>query len=438
MSLTYQLSSLDHVQSGTNCNGTIATKLETDYGVCLKRGFVCPVEAKPLLAQTSHPFDIKDVDAVMYDPTRGAAFLGVHGPMDPIFCVNIAEDAMHAADIISGRSCLRALMAVVSPEVSDAYYSKRKAFTLLVEKNGRKLILKTETNYPEGRGGLGQGFEDVMTTPSVLGVDISGMDYFRVVSYTLGGMRFLTSHEVDCVHPINGLSVELKSSKIKRNKRGAIYNLTPDYYINVWRQMVLSGTPILKIGRHENGAVKAEPTTMTIDEVRSAARIAPAAADLYFARLVEVLRWISSNVADGQQALIEYMEGGRALDMKSLSSEQRLPCLSQSVLDKLSPPPLQQPLQPAALVPACDTGPDAPLPLPPHSAAAASATPAGAPSDATKPCTPPPVTSVTHTSTAAASAAAPAPAAAVLVDELTSEGSEAEVNALADLVKKVL
>jgi hypothetical protein len=428
MSLNYQLSSLNHAQSVTDCNGTIATKLETEYGICLTRGFVCPVDAKPLLAEKRPTFNIADVDAVAYDPTRGEAFLRVHGPLDPIFSANIAEDAMDAADIISGRSSLRSLMAVVSPEISDAFYSRRKPFILLVEKIGRKLILKTETNYPEERGGFGQGFDDAVTTPSARGVDISGMDYFRVVSYTLGDMRFLTSHEVDCVHPTSGLSVELKSSKIKRNKRsGAIYNLTPDFYINVWRQMVLSGTPILKIGRHENGVVRNAVVSMTIGEVRKSAGITPAAADLYFVRLVEVLRWISSNTAEGQQALVEYSQGGRALDMHPLSPQQRRPCLSQSVRDKVSPP-LQQPTQPAALAPVCDSGTDVviavspallPLPLPPSSAAAANA---GAPP-------PHPVTPVTTTTAATTTTA---------VDVLASEGSDEDVNALADLVKKVL
>jgi len=335
----YELASLERAQSVTDSNETIATKLESDYGVCLTRGFVFPIAAKPLFCEKTPIFLINDIDAIQYDPTRGAAFLNRHAPSDPVFFSNIADEAMNVAEVISGRSSIRFLMSVVSPEISDAFYSKRKAFTLLVEKIGPKLIIKTETTYEEDRGGYGRGLDDVLTMSSNRRVDISTMDYFRVVSYTLGGMKFLVSHEVDCVHPTTNHSIELKSSKIKRDRRtGRIFDLKSDFYINVWRQMVLSGTPILKIGRHENGNVS-NLISMTVDEVRNAAGISPADAKRYFGRLVVVLRWISSNLADGKQALIEYREGGRTLEMRTLTAAERRPCVSQSVRDKLTTPP---------------------------------------------------------------------------------------------------
>lgn len=138
---------------------------------------------------------------------------------------------------------------------------------------------------------------------------------------------------------MSNLSVELENNKIRRNKITGVEDLKNDFYINAWRQMVLSGTPILKIGRHENGNVS-NLVTMTVDEVRNAAGIPPADAKRYFGRLVVVLRWISSNLADGKQALIEYREGGRTLEMRTLTAAERRPCVSQ----KLSTPPTQHPL----------------------------------------------------------------------------------------------
>mmetsp|Transcript_19692 Transcript_19692/g.26991 ORF Transcript_19692/g.26991 Transcript_19692/m.26991 type:complete len:450 (+) Transcript_19692:1312-2661(+) len=342
--VSFDLTSLEQFQPITECTGTITTELESEYGVCLSRGFVFPVEARPVLIEREgNEFKINDIDTIQYDPTKGSAFLDHCKPLDPIFLANIAEEKMVAAEIISGRSSIRFLMSIVSPQVIGAFYSKRKAFQLLVEKIGTKLIIKTETVYPEERGGFGRGFDDAMTTPSNRRVNISDMDYFRVVSYTLGGMNFLISHEVDCVHPISNLSIELKSSKIKRNKRtGAKFELEGDFYINVWRQMVLSGTSILKIGRHEEGKV-VRLVSMNIDEVRIAAGISPANAKLYFGRLVGVLRWISSNVADGQQALIDYRDGGRALELQLLPATRHRPLVSQFIRDRLSSLPPGQP-----------------------------------------------------------------------------------------------
>jgi len=100
-----ELASLEKVQSVTDTNnGKILTKLESDNGVCLERGFVFPVEVKPILSEKTPIFKIKNEDAIKYDPTKGEAFLQRHEPSDPIFFANIAEDTLNAAEIISGKS----------------------------------------------------------------------------------------------------------------------------------------------------------------------------------------------------------------------------------------------------------------------------------------------------------------------------------------------
>jgi len=84
---------------------------------------------------------------------------------------------------------------VVSPEIIDAVYSKRKAFTLLVEKIGSKLIIKSETPYPDERGGYGRGSYCV---------ECSGYEYLHDGLFSHGelysGRLYSVSHEVDCVH----------------------------------------------------------------------------------------------------------------------------------------------------------------------------------------------------------------------------------------------
>lgn len=69
---------------------------------------------------------------------------------------------------------------------------------------------------PGGTGGgdndwgpsmFGMSFEDMLTAP---GGNVFG---YKVLSFHLGNLRVLSSNEIDCVHPEDGLSIELKSVK---------------------------------------------------------------------------------------------------------------------------------------------------------------------------------------------------------------------------------
>jgi hypothetical protein len=316
----------------------IDAQVVAEFGVSMEGGFQSPVIAKPSVSDRATPFRIANIEAMQEDALH---FHFSDRPSDPMFLViTPTNDLMKNADIVTDRNCLRKLLNVVSSGPPDPFYCKKQSFTILVERVAGKLILQRQH---EGRatwepvpGGYGEGFEKAMICSTVSKVNISDFSYYRVASYVLCGLKFLVRHEVDCISSdARQSSIELKSKKGKINKRtGAFFELNQDFYHDVWGQLVLSGTKMLKVGMHADGKVTSL-LTLSSAEVAQKAGVDKTYSDSNMRKMTNVLRWIRTNLPDGQQGLVSFVEGQKSLTLTLLSESEKYPCLSEEIRAQL-------------------------------------------------------------------------------------------------------
>ena len=169
----------------------------------------------------------------------------------------------------------------------------------MVENLNGTLLIACMVRYEEEKGGYGQSFEEKLTHSPVHG---NRMATYQVCKLDLGSQTCAIRFEVDAVNQ-HGELVELTSKK-KPNPR---YGLGPDFFLNIWIQMVLSNTPHMKLGVHDQGLLH-EVVDCSAEEVQRKAGLpdgAVAAAQL-FRRLSDVLANMRAQVAEGRQAVFKF------------------------------------------------------------------------------------------------------------------------------------
>ena len=204
--------------------------------------------------------------------------------------------------IVSDRRTLRKIVTnccIDLRHINNPYHCKRQDFDVMVENLNGTLLIACMVRHEEEKGGYGQSFEEKLTHSPVHG---NRMATYQVCKLDLGSQTCAIRFEVDAVNQ-HGELVELKSRK-KPNPR---YGLGPDFFLNIWIQMVLSNTPHMKLGVHDQGLLH-EVVDCSAEEVQRKAGLpdgAVAAAQL-FRRLSDVLANMRAQVAEGRQAVFKF------------------------------------------------------------------------------------------------------------------------------------
>ncbi|EIW73855.1 hypothetical protein CONPUDRAFT_160632 [Coniophora puteana RWD-64-598 SS2] len=187
----------------------------------------------------------------------------------------IAVDTIHGAsfkydiiDIITERNTLRKLLRWVTNSDPDP-------FRIDIQRTGNACILtKVKTaDHSRQHPGYGLGFEEATTRPAV-GCEKAAAHH-RIISYSLGGLNVLLRFEVDAcldtkcdtsptradgstTSDIHGLSVEVQSS-LELVPQSSLIEIKTRSLKNkirwdeTFRQLYLSQTEWLYVGKHKNG-----------------------------------------------------------------------------------------------------------------------------------------------------------------------------------------
>eukprot|EP01039_Chlorochromonas_danica_P006018 gene6018-6628_t len=270
----------------------LPSTLVGDFNIHHESGFSKPARLIPQLDRTvdSRSFQgrrIEDVRAIEHDPIREyypdekdfhkPSFLGLDNP----------ETALEGVNFVADRHCLRKLLLICCPEIPNAFYSKRKDFSLVLRKHGDSEHVLTMQAASEDRweaepGSFGKGFELLMTSRRLSTVP-ADTKYYRLGKSVHNGFGVIVRYEVDAVD--EGVTVELKS-KTTPNPR---YPVGIDFYRNIWIQMALSNTQRIVIGYHRKGSCTSMET-LTLPQVQRRAEFSDDAASKVLKKLFNFLQ----------------------------------------------------------------------------------------------------------------------------------------------------
>lgn len=289
-------------------------ELVGDFNIHHERGLLKPAVLFPVLeaSMIGKAFRIEEVAAMEHDPLHELYSEAFFDPS--IAAIDDDSDAssehlrsvLDQVQLISDRHSLRYLLKCCSKPLPDAFYSKRKHFTLVATKIGGRLILREEgRSWGPEPGGYGRGFSDAMlsfddcTDESVLAL-AGHMRYYRLLKTNLDGFGMLIRFETDAVSS-DRETIELKSRKLPNPR----YPLGVDFFLNMWGQMALSNTNRVVIGYHSRGTM-AKFDDLSLAQIQNKSNLSDAHAQAIFARLVDILRWLDTQVANGEQKKLQY------------------------------------------------------------------------------------------------------------------------------------
>jgi len=221
------------------------------------------------------------------------------------------RDRLKEYKIVTDRRSLRKLIMNECIDLPpNPYYCKKANVDLVAEKINGTLYLAGLVHYQETPGGYGKSFETAMTNHT----DGRDVKTYRMSKFSLKDMPVLVRYEVDARESTTGRTAELKCKK-EPNPR---YGFSADFYLNIWIQMVISNTHVVRIGLQKDGRLS-KITDYSLSEMQQHASLSNAQVERCFAKLTNLLSQCYDRIADGKKVIIR-MSGTVGVNVRIANS----------------------------------------------------------------------------------------------------------------------